>query len=357
MNERRTALTYDDVQLIPKYSKISSRENISLESRISQRYKLMIPFVASCMDTVCEVDMAFKMFQYGGAGCIHRFMTVEEQCRQVRQLSMQMAGDLAARTDLNESIWNCLSSEIPIVAAIGVGEDDRNRALKLADDGANVLIIDVAHGDHEKVIDILKDLKEVLPSHVDVIAGNIATGTAAHKLMDWGANGLRVGIGGGSLCTTRVKTGFGVPNLTSISDVFHVHEFDTVIMADGGIRNSGDIAKALAFGADCVMLGSLLAGTEESPGQILETNAGLFKRYRGAASLETKSAHGQKERNIEGVSTNIPYKGGVKYIIESLIDGLRSALSYAGAPNIEKFQPDYNIVTPAGRIEATPHRL
>lgn len=356
---KQPALTYDDVQLIPKYSKIESRENISLESRISKRYKLMIPFVASCMDTICEKEMAFKMFQYGGAGCIHRFMSIEEQCEQVSYLYKTIQADLVHTVARGEKhLWTCKEHEIPIVAAIGVGEDDRNRALELAKYGANVLIIDVAHGDHDKVFDILEDLVEVLPEHVDVIAGNIATGHAGHNLLKAGAAGLRVGIGGGSLCTTRVKTGFGVPNLTSISDVNKVFEFDNVIMADGGIRNSGDIAKALAFGADCVMLGSLLSGTEETPGQLIQTYDGtLFKKYAGAASLETKTKHGQKQRNVEGVSTTVPYKGGVKYILEDLIDGLRSALSYAGAPNLSKFEPDYNIVTPAGRVEATPHKL
>ena len=357
MKEIKTpALTYDDVQLIPKYSKISSRENISLESRISKRYKLMVPFVASCMDTICEYDMAYKMFKYGGAGCIHRFMSIEEQCIQVKQVYQLIQEDLTHTKLRGEKhLWTCKEGEIPIVAAIGVDDDSRNRALALTNAGANVLIIDVAHGYHEKVLDILKDLLEVLPEHVDIIAGNIATWDAAEVLTRVGANGLRVGIGGGSLCTTRIKTGFGVPNLTSIRDI---HPHAKVVMADGGIRNSGDIAKALAFGANCVMLGSLLSGTEETPGRLIQTYDGtLFKKYAGAASLETKSKHGQKQRNIEGVSTTVPYKGGVKYILEDLIDGLRSALSYGGATCIKDFKPDYNIVTLAGMVEATPHRL
>ena len=159
--------------------------------------------------------------------------------------------------------------------------------------------------------------------NVDIIAGNIATAEAAELLQTYGAHGLRVGIGGGSLCTTRIKTGFGVPNVTSLEDIAKVT--NVPIMADGGLRTSGDISKALAVGADCVMLGSLLAGTDESPGKILETPKGLYKRYRGSASLETKVSHGQAARNVEGESTTIPYKGGVKFIINGLLDGVKSA--------------------------------
>jgi len=191
--------------------------------------------------------------------------------------------------------------------------------------------------------------------HVDIIAGNIATAEAAELLETYGADGLRVGIGGGSLCTTRIKTGFGVPNVTSLEDVINVSTVP--VMADGGIRSSGDISKALSLGADNVMLGSLLAGTDESPGKILETSKGLYKRYRGSASLETKVTHGQKSRNVEGESTTIPYKGGVKFIVNGLLDGVRSALSYAGSNDLKGFSPKYVVVTNAGQNEAKPHLL
>jgi IMP dehydrogenase len=241
------------------------------------------------------------------------------------------------------------------MAAIGVQDEDKVRAKMLVESGANVLLIDVAHGDHQNVIDMLEWCKSELASHVDIIAGNIATSEAAERLEAVGADGLRVGIGGGSLCTTRVKTGFGVPNVTSLKDVDLVAT--TPVMADGGIRTSGDIAKALAVGADCVMLGSLLAGTDEAPGQIVETSNGLYKRYRGSASLETKVTHGQEARNVEGESTTIPYKGGVKFIINGLLDGVKSALSYAGAENLREYMPQYVIVTNSGISEAKPHLL
>ena len=157
------------------------------------------------------------------------------------------------------------------------------------------------------------------------------------------------------MCTTRIKTGFGIPNVTAIEEISAVA--NVPVMADGGIRTSGDIAKALAVGASTVMLGSILAGTDESPGQIIETHKGLYKKYRGSASLETKSSHNQEIRNIEGESTMIPYKGGVKFILNGLIDGIKSALSYAGANTLDEYYPEYVIVTQAGVIEAHPHLL
>jgi IMP dehydrogenase len=232
---------------------------------------------------------------------------------------------------------------------------DMNRAKALVEAGANIILIDVAHGHHVNVKTMIEWCKENLPDHVDIIAGNIATPEAAQDLESWGADGLRVGIGGGSLCTTRVKTGFGIPNVTCINDIVAVAK--TPVMADGGIKTSGDIAKALALGASSVMLGSLLAGTQESPGQMVEKSTGLYKRYRGAASLETKTVHGQAQRNVEGESTIVPYKGGVKFIVEGLIDGVKSALSYAGAESLAKFHPKWVQITNAGQTEAKPHLL
>ena len=340
-----TYLTYDDIQLVPAFSDIKSRQSIDLTTKLSKNYLIHIPIVGSPMDTVCENEMAFKLYQLGGVGCIHRFNSIQEQCDEVIKLIIK----------INSYHDNIDPSEIPIMAAIGVQEDDKLRAKQLVTDGANVLLIDVAHGDHQNVIDMTIWCKENLPSHVDIIAGNIATAEAAERLQEAGADGLRVGIGGGSLCTTRIKTGFGVPNVTCLEEISKVAEVP--IMADGGIRSSGDIAKALAVGADNVMLGSLLAGTVESPGQMIEKGNALYKRYRGSASLETKTKHGQAQRNVEGESTIIPFKGGVKYIIKGLTDGVRSALSYAGAKEIKTFYPKYVQVTNSGINEAKPHLL
>ena len=241
------------------------------------------------------------------------------------------------------------------MAAIGVSESDKERATSLVESGANILVIDVAHGHHTNVLEMIKWCKNNLDDKVDIIAGNIATAQAAMDLVTYGADGLRVGIGGGSLCTTRIKTGFGVPNVSCLEEIIRVAKVP--IMADGGIRTSGDIAKALALGSSSVMLGSLLAGTDEAPGQIIETPKGLYKRYRGSASLETKVVNGQQVRNVEGESTTIPYKGGVKFIVNGLLDGVKSALSYGGARNLKEFKPKYVVVTNSGINEAKPHLL
>ena len=344
----RQALTYDDIQLIPNLSDIPTRTDISLVTAVSRNWAIDIPIVGSCMDTVTEFEMAATLMEMGGVGCIPRFMSIEDQVAQVEKL--------AAFRDRFDELQH-----LPIMAAVGVVGDYLERALALEAAGCNVILVDVAHGHHENMKVALTNLKEALVEGLtDVIAGNIATAEAAQDLIDWGADGLRVGIGGGSLCTTRIKTGFGVPNVTSIEDVFEVADVAGVpIMADGGIKSSGDIAKALAVGADCVMVGSLLAGTKESPGAILETPAGLFKRYRGSASLETKITHSQKQRNVEGESTTIPFKGGVKFIVNGLTEGVQSAFSYAGAIDILEYysRTDYNVVTNAGLAEARPHLI
>jgi len=346
----KKSLTYDDIQLIPRYSEIPSRNDIRLHTLLSRRYGLLNPIVASPMDTVCELEMAWKMYLLGGVGCIHRFNSIEEQSNIVKELYERIFSP-----DLPKVEWNVGCDIPPIMAAIGVSEGDKDRAKSLVEAGCNVLLIDVAHGHHKNVKKMLEWCKQNLDDKVDIIAGNIATKEAALDLESWGADGLRVGIGGGSLCTTRIKTGFGIPNVSSLKDVISVAK--TPVMADGGIRSSGDISKALALGSSQVMLGSLIAGTDEAPGQIIETTNGLYKRYRGSASLETKVTHGQQTRNVEGESTTIPYKGGVKFIVNGLIDGVKSALSYGGAQDLEHFNPSYVLVTNSGLNEAKPHLL
>ena len=332
----RNALTYDDIQLVPEYSEVESRQNIDLSTQLSTNYRIKVPLIASPMDTVCDSEMAIAMAELGGVGCIHRFMSIEEQGLETKKV----------RTAVQDAV---------VMAAIGANGDYLERAQELVNSGVNVILIDVAHGHHKFVRDAIGNLKRNLPAHIDIVAGNIATANAARDLVEWGANALRVGIGGGSLCTTRIKTGFGVPNVTSLEACYNASPVP--IIACGGIRNSGDIAKALAVGANSVILGSLLAGTKEAPGAIIEKSNGLYKRYRGAASLETKSIHGQATRNVEGESTIVPFKGGVKFIVEGLLDGLRSSLSYAGANNLSEFIPEYVVVTNAGMNEARPHLL
>ncbi|MBS4044115.1 MAG: guanosine monophosphate reductase [Chitinophagaceae bacterium] len=345
-------LTYDDIQLVPAFSSVASRKNISLKTKVSRNYQLCIPLVASCMDTVCESEMAIALAEMGGVGCIHRFMSIEHQAKEVTHVVTALYNDDVSKIWYNSGIE---TKQIPVMAAVGANGDFADRAGALVNAGANIILIDVAHGHHENVKDAIYKLKSMLPNHIDIIAGNIASAKAAQDLEYWGADGLRVGVGGGSLCTTRVKTGFGVPNVTCLEQILEVANIP--VMADGGIRTSGDISKALALGSHCVMLGSLIAGTKEAPGQVIEKPNGLYKRYRGAASLETKSVHGQEQRNVEGESTVIPFKGGVKFVVAGLLDGVRSALSYGGANNLKEFRPDYIIVTNAGQAEAKPHLL
>ena len=355
----RNSLTYDDIQLVPQYSTVPSRTQIDLKTLVSRRYGILNPIVASPMDTVCGLEMAYKIFLLGGVGCIHRFSSIEEQSKIIKELYHRIYSDEWGNQFESWGVmidnWHSEIPHVPIMASIGVSESDKDRAKSLVDNGCNIIVIDVAHGHHKNVETMLGWLKSNLDDKVDIIAGNIATKEAAQELESWGADGLRVGIGGGSLCTTRVKTGFGVPNVSCLEDIVSVAK--TPVMADGGIRSSGDISKALAIGASSVMLGSLIAGTDEAPGQIVETQKGLYKRYRGSASLETKVTHGQKARNVEGESTTIPYKGGVKFIVNGLIDGVKSALSYGGAQTLEDFNPPYVQVTNSGINEAKPHLL
>ena len=355
----KRGLTYDDILLVPKYSEVKSRSIINTNTLVSRRYGLLKPLVASCMDTVCEYKMAIKMVELGGVGCIHRFMTIDEQCEQVSKVVEYINNNhMYEHWGVMYDDWHSEIKQIPVMAAIGVNDVDIERAVRLVLSGVNIILIDVAHGHHINVKNMIRKLRETLPTSVDIIAGNISTKESAEDLCEWGADGLRVGIGGGSLCTTRIQTGHGVPNVTSIIDC--VEGSSVPVMADGGIRNSGDIAKALSVGADCVMLGSLLAGTKESPGKIVEKgNGSLYKRYRGSASLETKSAHKQSTKHVEGESTMIPFKGSVEYIIDKLNDGLKSALSYSGSKDIKEFHWKSEVmeITPSGMAESKPHLL
>ena len=237
----KQALTYDDIQLIPAFSSIESRSTIDLSTQLTTNYRIKVPLIASPMDTVCDGEMAVAMAQLGGVGCIHRFNTIEEQVSEIR---------FVLAHPFDAEMWPI--GTMPIVAAVGANGDYLERAQELVNAGANIILIDVAHGFHKFVMDAIRNLKQTLPSHVDVIAGNVATGNAAYNLQSAGADAIRVGIGGGSLCTTRIKTGFGVPNVTSLIDCSHAVQVP--VIACGGIRSSGDIAKALAVGANSVIL-------------------------------------------------------------------------------------------------------
>ena len=339
------AYTFDDIQITPVYSEVNSRSQCNLTTNFTKQYKLGTPLVASPMDTVTEYNMAISIASHGGVGVIHRFMNIESQSNQVRKIKEQ---------------------EKLVAAAIGATADYKERAKELVNAGAIVLLIDVAHGNTKQVKDAITWCKQTFPHYVDIIAGNVATYEGAKNLVDWGSDAIRVGIGNGSLCETRIRTGIGIPQVTALIDCVRAVEesgIDVPIIADGGIRMTGDVAKALSLGADSVMLGSLLAGTRESPGEIhrmgMWPNEQLFKKYRGSASAEVKQVHGLEEKNIEGNSKIIPYKGKVERVINDINDGVRSAMSYVNATSIREFQvkSDHVLITQNGLIEAKPHLL
>jgi len=308
----------------------------------SEKLSLKLPVMTANMDTVTEHRMANFIGEKGGIGILHRFMSIERNVEEYKKCTFQTA------------------------VSVGCAEADLARVEALRDAGASYFCIDVAHAHAKYVGKTLKNLRDILGDNACLIAGNVATYAGADYLASCGADIIKVGIGGGSVCTTRIKTGFGVPNLTAIQECSRVGRS---IIADGGIRTSGDVVKALAFGADFVMLGSMLSGTRPTPGIVIEKTtegssgeAMKLKTYRGMASREVQEDHhgGVAEwKTAEGVSTYVPYREDEDAIIADIIGGLRSGLTYAGASHIRELQRklDYVVITPAGRLESLPHKL
>ena len=352
----RRALTYDDVNIVPKYSELESRSEIKLTTKFTKNTEIKIPIVSSPMDTVTEDVMAIEMGRLGGVGIIHRFNTIEHQVKMISNVSKSLH-DISI-----EEAKKYGFTSTPICAAVGVTGDYLERAKELVLSGCNVILIDVAHGHHKLVGEAIGEIKRDI-SDIEVIAGSIATSEAARQLCEWGVDGLRVGVGNGSLCETRIRTGVGLPQVTALLDCVTVADsYDVPIIADGGIRNVGDVCKGLGSGADTIMVGSLLSGTKESPGSIEKKgqwpNEQLFKKYRGSASLDSKSDRGE-DKNVEGNHKVIPYKGKVKRILHDIRDGISSSCSYVGASNLEEYRSlvEFVEVTKAGQVEAQPHLL
>jgi len=351
----QTALTFDDVQIIPQYSEIISRNTVTLASQFTRHYTLTLPFVASPMPDVCETEMAIAMWRAGGVGVIHRFNTIDEQC--------QMVTDVITQVRIESPAYSKRYARPVIAAAIGVTDDYLERAAELVRCGVNVLMIDVAHGHHINVRRALDNLRTIstFNDHVDIIAGTVATNEGAADIRNWGADAIRVGVGGGSACETRIRTGVGIPQLQALLDVDG--GMGIPILSDGGIRYPGDVAKAIAAGANTVMIGNLFAGTDEAPGSDLITGRWPDHRikriYKGAASATQKLNHTGAATYVEGATKIIDARGPVQSIIDSLQDGLRSSLSYVGVDNIEEFQmyAQFIGITPAGIAEAHPHML
>ena len=466
-------LTFDDVLLIPAYSKVLPRE-VSLSTKFSRNIELKIPFVTAAMDTVTEAPMAIAIAREGGIGVIHKNMSIEEQARQVAIVKRAENGmiydpvtikrgstvkdaldlmaeyhiggipvvddanvlvgivtnrDLRFQTDMNRKIDEVMTKEglvvthqqadlesasrillehkiekLPVVdndnkliglitykditkakdkpmackdskgrlrvaAGVGVTADTFQRMEALVKAGVDAIIIDTAHGHSKGVIDKVREAKQAFPN-VDIVVGNIATGDAARALVEAGADAVKVGIGPGSICTTRVVAGVGVPQLSAVYDVAQALAGTGVpLIADGGLRYSGDIVKALAAGGNSVMIGSLVAGTEEAPGETILFNGRKFKSYRGMGSLEAME-NGSKDRYFqsgvveakklvpEGIAGRVPYKGTVQEVIYQLVGGLRSGMGYCGAADItELHDAKFTRITNAGVQESHPHEV
>jgi IMP dehydrogenase len=333
-----SSLSFDDILLVPRFSAIESRSMLTTQNNLDSSIELGLPIISSPMDTVTEVSMVSAMDSHGGLGIIHRYNSIQNQAGLVK-----FAKD-AGSTNIG--------------AAVGVTGDYQERAKELVDNGANVLCVDVAHGHHSMMRDALKHLKEEYGGDTHIMAGNVATGQGGIDLANWGADSIRVGIGGGSICSTRLVSGHGVPTLQSILDCVRVG-CPVPIIADGGMKTSGDIVKALAAGADFVMLGSMLAGTDQSPGQVFYNGDNKYKVYRGMASSEAQVNWRGKTSTPEGISTTIPYKGDVNTILVDLKGGIQSGLSYSGSRSIQELQVKSKFIkqTSAGQAESFTHIL
>jgi|TARA_R110000824_G_scaffold91318_1_gene222269 IMP dehydrogenase len=351
------AYAFEDVLLVPQYSEIESRKEVDLTNNLGP-VTLTLPVISSPMDTVTESAMAIALSEAGGLGVLHRYNSISEQAEMANKVLSQhwaeidnMSGGYIADIEPEDN-YN-------VAAAIGTTGDYLERATALFEQGVNVFCLDVAHGHHSLVKNALESLKKTFGNNAHIMAGNVATKESVDDLADWGADSVRIGIGGGSICSTRIQTGHGMPTFQSIVDCARTDR-KVKLIADGGIKTSGDIVKALAAGAHAVMLGSLLAGTDESPGDIYENRRGeKYKAYRGMASKEAQIDWHGRFSSLEGISTTIPYKGKVDLILDELRRGIRSGLSYSGCRTIEEFHRKARFVqqTPAGQIESSTHIL
>ena len=315
------ALTYDDVLLVPQYSDIESRQEVDISSELGESIYMKLPVISSPMDTVTGEEMASAMYDAGGLGVIHRYNTIKEQCEMVRNVRKTLISRYSPR----------------VAAAVGVSGDYLQRAVNLFDTGVNIICIDVAHGHHALMEKAIKSIRAEVGNTLHIMAGNVATREGFEALAEWGADSVRCNVGGGSICSTRIQTGHGMPGLQTIFECAGA-ESDVKIIADGGIRSSGDVVKALAAGADFVMLGSMLAGTYETPGKKVITLGGPMKEYRGMASKEAQMDWRGKYSSDEGVATMIPYKGTVNDVLQQVKNGITSGLSYSGVRTIKELQ-------------------
>ncbi len=349
MDPIKEALTFDDVTLVPKYSSVLPSD-VQTETSLTEKLQLKIPLITSAMDTVTEAKMAIAIAKAGGIGVIHRNLPIKKQVIEIKKVK---------------------SLKLKVGAAVGAGINEFERAKEILKCKTDLIVVDTAHGHTKKVGEIIKKIKKIKPKSVSLCAGNVATADAAKFLIKLGVDVIKVGIGPGSICTTRLVAGIGVPQLSAILNVRNgIKNKKVSIIADGGIKFSGDIAKALAAGADAVMIGSLFAGTDEAPGKVTKRGGKWFKSFRGMGSIGAmnrgsadryyQSKQKDKSKYVpEGVEGFVKYKGKVDKIFYQLIGGLKSSMGYLGAKKIKILSqnPKFVKITKAGFYESMVHNI
>ena len=345
----KEALTFDDVTLVPKYSEILPSE-VDTSIKLTQFLKLKVPLLSSAMDTVTESKMAIAIARSGGLGIIHRNLDIKKQVTEIKKVK---------------------KLKLLVGAAVGAGPNEFERAEAILKENLNMIVVDTAHGHTKKVSEIIRFIKRIKNKKTALCAGNIATPDAAKFLLKLGVDVIKVGIGPGSICTTRLVAGIGVPQLSAILNVRNgIKKKDVKIISDGGIKYSGDLAKAFAAGADAVMIGSLFAGTDETPGKLIKRNGKLFKSFRGMGSVGAMNKGSadryfqKKQKDTskyvpEGVEGLAKYKGKVEKIIFKLVGGLRSSMGYLGSKQIKylRDKPQFVKITKAGFYESMVHNV
>ena len=361
----KKGLTFDDVLLIPAESHVLPNE-VKLDTKLAPNLQLHIPLISAGMDTVTEGNMAIAMAENGGLGVIHKNLSIEAQVEEVKKAKRKTVDPNLPHPAVDDQ------GRLLAAAAVGVTSDTFERAESLLEAGADAIVIDTAHGHSAGVLRKIKEIREHFPN-ATLIAGNVATGEGTAALFDAGVDVVKVGIGPGSICTTRIVAGVGVPQITAIYDAASVaQKYGKKIIADGGIKYSGDVVKALAAGGNAVMLGSMFSGTTEAPGAIFTNEGKQFKSYRGMGSVGAMSQqHGSSDRYFqggvneankfvpEGVEALVPYKGDVSNIIYQIDGGLRAGMGYVGAGTIEELIENSQFVqiTNAGLRESHPHDI
>lgn len=359
----KKGLTFDDVLLIPAESHVLPNE-VKLDTKLAPNLQLHIPLISAGMDTVTEGNMAIAMAENGGLGVIHKNLSIEAQVEEVKKAKRKTVDPNLPHPAVDDQ------GRLLAAAAVGVTSDTFERAESLLEAGADAIVIDTAHGHSAGVLRKIKEIREHFPN-ATLIAGNVATGEGTAALFDAGVDVVKVGIGPGSICTTRIVAGVGVPQITAIYDAASVaQKYGKKIIADGSIKYSGDVVKALAAGGNAVMLGSMFSGTTEAPGTIFTNEGKQFKSYRGMGSVGAMSQqHGSSDRYFqggvneanklvpEGVEALVPYKGDVSNIIYQIDGGLRAGMGYVGAGTIEELIENSQFVqiTNAGLRESHPH--